>query len=157
MSIQIRRSDTALPLTLLSAARAVGEVMAVAGEQSDAPAAPVRQDAEAVMIYLAKRAAGARACFRHEDARWRVINGRPTIGSGWTRRSPRGDDAADEGPKKHTLGSLAEECAAAGGAAAPNALAQLRPQGAPAAIHDAGAGVRDLQLGGADGMAGTFA
>ena len=54
------------------------------------------------------------------------------MGSGWTRRSPQGDDAADEGPKKHTLGNLAAK-RAAGGAAAPNALAQLRPQGTAAA------------------------
>jgi len=54
------------------------------------------------------------------------------------RRSPRADDPADERPKKHTLGSIAAE-RAAGGAAAPKALAQLRPQRAAAAIHDAGA------------------
>jgi hypothetical protein len=50
------------------------------------------------------------------------------MGSGWTRCSPRADDAADERPKKHTLGSIAAE-RAAGGAAAPKALAQLRPHG----------------------------
>jgi|SRR5271156_1201273 hypothetical protein len=75
------------------------------------------------------------------------------MGSGWTRRSPRADDAADERPKKHTLGSIAAE-RAAGGAAAPKALAQLRPQRAAAAIHDAGARGRDLQPAGADAVAG---
>jgi hypothetical protein len=75
------------------------------------------------------------------------------MGSGWTRRSPRADDAGDEGPKKHTLGSIAAE-RAAGGAAAPNALAQLRPQRAAAAIHDASTGGRDLQPAGAGTVAG---
>jgi hypothetical protein len=74
------------------------------------------------------------------------------MGSGWTRRSPRADDAADARPKKHTLGSIAAE-RAAGGAAAPKALAQLRPQRAAAAIHDAGARGRDLQPAGMDTVA----